>query len=132
VIILDASVLIAHFDGRDAHHMQAVSLLRAAAEADKPLAASAVTLAEVLVGPVRAGQMPAAERALAALGVTSVGLGADAAIRLAALRVNTGLKMPDCCVLLAAQDRAAQAVLSFDGKLQTAAQRAGYAITLEP
>ena len=40
----------------------------------------------------------------------------DSAVRLAKLRASTGLKMPDCCVLLAAADAGAT-VASFDGRL---------------
>jgi hypothetical protein len=44
----------------------------------------------------------------------------DTAVRLAELRVITGLKMPDCCVLLAAENAAAS-VASFDERLAQAA-----------
>jgi hypothetical protein len=37
----------------------------------------------------------------------------DTAVRLAQLRADTGLKMPDCCVLLAARDSGAS-IASFD------------------
>ena len=47
----------------------------------------------------------------------------DTAIRLAELRAATGLRMPDCCVILTAEDAAA-AVASFDERLvQTADAR---------
>jgi rRNA-processing protein FCF1 len=39
---------------------------------------------------------------------------------LARLRVNTGLKLPDCCVLLTAMDRRAT-LASFDERLLAAA-----------
>jgi predicted DNA-binding protein (UPF0278 family) len=38
---------------------------------------------------------------------------------------GTGLKMPDCCVLLAAQDATAEAVLTFDEALAREAERLG-------
>ena len=44
-----------------------------------------------------------ASAALAQLGINTVPLPDDAPQRLAVLRVRTGLKLPDCCVLLAAQ-----------------------------
>ncbi len=122
MIACDASVLIAHLDVTDAHHERAVSVLLQVAP---PLVASPITLAEVLVGPARAGRLDEAHAALTSLRVREIALADDAAGRLAALRADTGLKLPDCCVLLAAQDASAQAVLSFDERLATVARRLG-------
>jgi predicted nucleic acid-binding protein len=123
VIVLDASVLIAHLDDRDAFHARAEeALLRAA---DQPLGCSPITLAEVLVGPARQGQLDAARAALRELEVAQIPLGDGAPIQLAGLRAETGLKLPDCCVLLAAQDAAAESVLTFDDALARAAERLG-------
>jgi predicted nucleic acid-binding protein len=119
VIVVDASVLIAHLDENDALHDRAVDALLAAAE--QPLACSPITLAEVLVGPARSGRLRDARRAVARLGIAEVPLGDDAAARLAALRAETGLKMPDCCVLLAAEEARADTVLTFDDRLGRAA-----------
>ncbi len=55
MIVLDASVLIAHFDADDAHHRRATGLL--VSLVDEEFGASPISLAEVLVGPVRAGQL---------------------------------------------------------------------------
>jgi predicted nucleic acid-binding protein len=121
VIVVDASVLIAHLDASDALHERAVDALLAAA--DQPLASSPITLAGVLVGPARAGRLHDARTAVAELGVVEIALGDDAAGRLAALRAETALKMPDCCVLLAAEDARAEAVLTFDDRLAHAAER---------
>jgi toxin FitB len=119
VIVLDASVLIAHLDAADAHHEEARSLLEASG--GEALGASALTLAETFVSPARAGRLEEAESAVRRLGVEELILGADAAGRLATLRAGTRLKMPDCCVLLAALDR--QALLaSFDSSLLAAAR----------
>jgi hypothetical protein len=46
---------------------------------------------------------------------------ADTAVRLAHLRATTGLKMPDCGVLLAAEDAAAT-VASIDERLARTAE----------
>lgn len=102
MIVGDASVLIAHLDGRDARHARAVDRLLAAAE--HPLGCSPITLAEVLVGAARHGQLQTASAALEQLGIEEVALGEHAPARLARLRAETGLKLPDCCVLLAAVD----------------------------
>lgn len=125
MIVLDASVLIAHFDPSDVHHERAAELLDELADED--LAVSRLTLAEVLVGPARAGHVHRAYTALRELAVGAVGMGGDAALRLATLRAETKLKLPDCCVLLAAEDLAATAVATFDAKLADAVRRLGLA-----
>ena len=122
MMVVDASVLIAHLDATDAHHDRASSLLMDLA--DEPLAASPITVAEVLVGPVRAGQLDRATAALARLQVTTVDLRADAPARLAVLRAGTGLKLPDCCVLQAAE-QAQAAIATFDDRLAAAARELG-------
>ena len=121
MIVVDASVLIAHLDENDALHDRAVDALLAAAE--HPLGCSPITLAEVLVGPARAGRLRDARSAITDLGVAEIPLGGDAAGRLAALRAETALKLPDCCVLLAAEDGRAQTVLTFDDRLARAAEQ---------
>ena len=122
MIVLDASVLIAHLDATDAHHERATELLvNTAAET---LGASPLTLAEVLVGPARAGTIDAARAALTAMTIETVRLSDDAAIRLAVLRATSGLRLPDCCVLLAAETAHAD-VATFDDKLARAATEIG-------
>jgi predicted nucleic acid-binding protein len=124
MIVLDASVLIAHLDPRDALHDVADERLLAAA--DQPFGASTITLAEVLVGPTSAGTLGRAGAALRALEIEELPLPANAAERLAALRADTGLKLPDCCVLLAAE-AADGSVLTFDERLARAAADRGLA-----
>ncbi len=93
--------------------------------ADRQLGCSPITLAEVLVGPARRGRLDSASAAVAELEVAGIPLGADAPARLAMLRAETGLKMPDCCVLLAAQDATADGVLTFDDALAREVDRLG-------
>jgi predicted nucleic acid-binding protein len=119
VIVLDASVLIAFFDSDDAHHLVAEQLL--AESVDDEFGANSLTLAEVLVVPARLGRLEAAQTALRDLEVAELAFPADTAVRLAALRASTGLKMPDCCVLLSAEDSRAT-VASFDDRLIRTAQ----------
>ncbi len=125
MIVIDASVLIVHLDADDAHHARAGVLLEAAGST--PLAASRLTLAEVLVGPTRAGKLELAMGALAQRGIDGVGLSGDAPLRLAGLRASTRLRMPDCCVLLAAEQVNAQ-VATFDASLAAAARALGLAV----
>ena len=125
MIVLDASVLIAHLDATDLHHERASALLHDAAH--ETLAASPITLAEVLVGPARAGKVDRGTALLRDLDVTSVPLLEDAPVRLAVLRAGTGLKMPDCCVLVAAEQTFG-ALATFDDRLATAATKRGLAV----
>jgi predicted nucleic acid-binding protein len=120
VIVLDASVLIAHLDGSDRHHRKARSLLET--YSGEAFGASPITLAETLVSPARAGRLKDAEVALQRLGVKELALGGGSPGRLAELRAELGLKMPDCCVLLAAQDHEGM-VASFDSGLIAAARK---------
>lgn len=118
MIVLDASVLIAHLDGRGAHHDRARGLLEETGS--EPLGASRITLAETLVAPARAGRLEDARAALERLGVDELDLGEDAAARLARLRADTARKLPDCCVLLVAEEHGGT-VASFDSDLIAAA-----------
>jgi predicted nucleic acid-binding protein len=128
VIVFDASVLIAFLDGSDLHHDTAVELLER--ELDDEFAANPLTLAEVLVGPARAGHAAAALAALHDLEVAEQPFPPETPLRLAELRAATGLRMPDCCVLLAAQEAPAR-VASFDTRLLSAATQLGLdALTL--
>ena len=121
VIVLDASVLIGYLDDSDDHHVAAESLLAEAL--DDEIGVNPMTLAEVLVGPARDGRLEQVRGVLRAIEVIELPFPSGAADRLARLRVDTGLRMPDCCVLLAAEDNGAS-VASFDDRLvQTAKAR---------
>lgn len=124
--VLDADVLIAHLNPDDAQHSRAVGRLERAA-AQGPLAASALTVAEVLVHPTASGLGEQAYAALKAMDVTVLDIPADAAMQLASLRARTGRRMPDCCVLLAAA-RSGGAVLTFDEKLRGSAADLGIGV----
>lgn len=125
MIVLDASVLIGHLDARDPHHAEAGALL--AASGAEPLGASTITLAETLVAPARAERLDEAKAALERLGVEELNLGEDAPTRLAALRAGTGRKLPDCCVLAAAQEHSGS-IATFDADLRKAARKLGLSV----
>jgi predicted nucleic acid-binding protein len=125
VIILDASVLIGHFEPADAHHTDATALLRA--QALESFAASVITLAEVYVGAARAGQSDQLHQLLAQLQIESLDLPAGAARRLGELRATTKLRMPDCCVLYSAEQHSA-AIATFDDKLAARAADLGLTV----
>ena len=126
MIVLDASVLIAFLNPDDVHHHDADEFILRAIGDSQDLAINPVTLAEVLVSPTREGRVNDVVAELGNLGVLDVPFPPDAARALARLRV-TGLKMPDCCVLLTAIDRGA-ALVSFDDRLVGAATQQQVAV----
>lgn len=126
MIVLDASVLIAHLEGGDGHHARATDMLLE--NSHDEFASSAVTLAEVLVGALRAGRGDEARSALEELQVQTLGLDPGAAWELARMRVATGLKLPDCCVLYAARADASARLATFDVRLAAAAADLGIGI----
>jgi predicted nucleic acid-binding protein len=112
MIAVDASVLIAYLDPADAHHAAAVDLL---AEATPPLLVHPLTAAEVLVAPLRRAMADDVWATLTAIGVEVDDAPLDP-WQLAELRVGTGLKMPDCCVLATAATHRCP-VATFDDRL---------------
>lgn len=119
--VLDASILLAHLDDTDPHTEAAETIL---AEADA-LAASTITLAEVLVGAARVGRLDEQLQALSALQITEVPVKRGAAAQLARLRAETKLRMPDCCVLHAAVVCGADALATRDDRLSREAAARG-------
>ncbi|MGI8760399.1 MAG: type II toxin-antitoxin system VapC family toxin [Jatrophihabitantaceae bacterium] len=118
MIVLDASVLIAYLDADDNYHGRAGTLL--AREIDDNFAVNSLTLAELLVVPARENRLDVVREALRDLELQELPFPADTAVKLADLRASTNLKMPDCCVLLAAEDACAR-LASFDDRLADAA-----------
>ena len=122
MIVIDASVAIAIFSPRDIHHDTAVRLMSDHAEAGFIL--HTVTLAEILVGAVRAGRAHEMVARLRHMGVEEFEQPPGEAMTLAELRASTGLKMPDCCVLSIAV-RGLIPLATFDDRLATAARTRG-------
>jgi len=126
IVVVDAGVLIAHLETSAAHHDAATQRLLGIAGSE--LAASVLTVGEVLAGPARTGRVSEAQAQLDVLAVRQIAPGSDAATRLALLRARTGLKLPGCCVLLAAGDAAAQCIATFDDRLAKAALASGLTV----
>ncbi|MCL2736303.1 MAG: PIN domain-containing protein [Propionibacteriaceae bacterium] len=126
--VLDANVLIAAMDTKDEHHGVVSDFLRRVVTTDS-LYVPTLTLAEVLVGQVRCGRGEQAEAAIAAIGVTVMSCESLEALRLATLRVATGLKMPDCVVLAAALDVGAS-LATTDKTLAREAAKCGVTLAL--
>jgi predicted nucleic acid-binding protein len=127
VIVLDASVLIGHFEPADAHHTDATALLTA--HLLDSFAASVITLAEIYTGAARSGQAQAQRlhELLAQLRIEGLDLPAGAALRLGELRAATKLKMPDCCVLYSAEQHGAD-IATFDDRLAARATDLGITV----
>ena len=122
MIVLDASVLIAYLEGEDRHHEAAEALL--AREIDDDFGSNPLTLAEVFVVPTRDDRLDEVRLTLRELEIEELPFPGDTAVKLALLRSETGLKMPDCCVLLAAEHVGAR-LASFDDGLRKAAVKWG-------
>lgn len=130
MIVFDASVLIALLDADDAHHGTVVAALDALAE--QPWRISALTLAEVMS---RAAAYPdllvELGETVAELSIDVVPLDDTDVEPLARLRSSTRLRMPDCCVVQAAQQPGAQ-VLTTDGTLSRRATELGIPVVPFP
>lgn len=119
MITLDASLVIAHLNRRDPHHQTATAYLHD--HADEPLLIHSLTLAEVLVGGVKAGRGQELLDDLHAIGLQAANRHDGEPLRLAALRVETGLRLPDCCALDTALT-SGSTLATFDERLAAAAR----------
>ena len=109
----------------DPHHEAATEILLGGTPGR--MLVHTMTLAEVLVGGVRIGQGASMRDDLHSAGIVVAPSDGDEPLRLAELRVSTGMKLPDCCVLdVAIRNRAALA--TFDATLAEAAQKQGVAV----
>jgi predicted nucleic acid-binding protein len=125
VIALDASVLIAHLWPQDEHHSVATELLRE--HAGRDFAIHSLNLAEVLVGGARIGQGEQMLRDIEEIGVLAATPLPGEALRLARLRAETRLKLPDCCALDTARSIGAP-LATMDTALASAARSLGIAV----
>lgn len=122
VTVLDASILLAYFDDDDPHSEDAAEILLS----DRQLAIGTVTLAESLAIAARDGRVGDRLADIREREVQEVALAPGSASQLAFLRVGTGLRMPDCCVLLAALSTYAWAIATRDDQLRAAAAGLGF------
>lgn len=127
MIVVDTSVLVSYVEASDALSRRAQEVLDA--RLDQPWAAASMTIAEFLVGPARRGETYLARglTILDELQVTELALPAGSGIELARLRAGSGLRMPDCCVLLTAQRHDAT-LATFDVRLAREARLRGLSV----
>jgi predicted nucleic acid-binding protein len=113
LIVLDASILIAHLDPSDALHSAAVAALKTHAVDDLVLPASAY--AEVLVDPARKRRIGSVRSQVQALFIRMEPIGEAIAVRAADLRArHRALRLPDALVIAAGDELGAQLVLTGD------------------
>ena len=122
-MVVDASVLIALMNPDDVHHADAVVLVRRGAIAGG-LVAHPVTVAESAVGAAKRGRLEQVRRAFDGLGLVTARSDPGEPWRLAALRADARLPLPDCCVLDLAME-SGLALATFDARLAGAARRRG-------
>lgn len=125
-MVLDAGVLIALMNPGDAHYADAVAVVRRGAVAGA-LVAHAMTVAESAVGAAEHGLLEQVRRAFDGLGLATAESDDEQPWRLAALRAETRLPLPDCCVLDVAIESGGD-LATFDTRLAAAARRHGVAL----
>jgi len=105
VAVFDADVLIAYLGREDVNHGDAVGRMRKALEPGTRRVISAVNYSEVLIGPLRSAG-PSGAKTLDAMlvrfGIETIQVDLALARSAAAVRVRTGLKLPDAYALATA------------------------------
>lgn len=125
VVVLDASALIALYDSKDAHHLWALEMFRDTLSFE--LMMPVLTYAEVLVHPIRANLRSRFEKSIRGLGISFSELLAEDTLRLAELRVETKLRMPDVVVLHQAL-KTSGSLATTDKGLALAARKLGLGV----
>jgi predicted nucleic acid-binding protein len=119
VVVFDSDVLIGFLNRDDVHHTDAVARVRAALAPGTRRLLCAVSYAEILIGPVRAGVSERVKQMLVQFNIETTEVDMALAERAAAVRARTNLKLPDAFVLataIHAEHRGQQDVVlaSFD------------------
>jgi predicted nucleic acid-binding protein len=122
--VLDADVVIAVLDDRDAHHAAAARSLRRMLTDGTRMLMSLVNYAEVLVSPAAdPATLRAAVGAIDAAGIELIAPTAAVAHDVARLR-NSGASLPDAFALATARTQGA-VLATFDQDVRKAARAAG-------
>jgi predicted nucleic acid-binding protein len=112
-VVLDASVLVAFFSSRDAHHDDATALVRGFLVQRRSLLISAVTYAEILVHPLRQANERAIDEFLERARISIVPIDRAIAAGAARLRAFEALKLPDA-LTCATADACRAELATFD------------------
>ena len=113
--LLDSSIVIGALNRHDALHEAASRAVRAERERHA-LAISALTYAEIMVGPLRAGGRAVAVVERFAAQVRIVDLSPDIARLAAELRAARGLKLPDAVIVATGLRLGADVILTADAR----------------
>jgi predicted nucleic acid-binding protein len=114
VALLDTSIVVGALNRDDALHAAASRAVRAERE-QHALAISALTYAEILLGPLRAGGRAVEIVERFAAQVRIVDLSPEIARLAAGLRAGRGLKLPDA-VVVATGMRVADVIVTADAR----------------
>jgi predicted nucleic acid-binding protein len=106
VVVFDSDVLIGFLNAADAHHAEAVELMRDSLAPGTRRRLSAVNYSEILIGPIRAGKHTSdhVEAMLGRFAIEITIVDRALARRAAAIRARTDLKLPDAYALATAMD----------------------------
>jgi predicted nucleic acid-binding protein len=115
VALLDTSIVIGALNRDDALHRTASQAVRVERERHA-LAISALTYAEILVGPLRAGGRAVEVVERFAAQVQVVELSADIARLAAELRAGRGLKLPAAVIVATGLRLGADVILTADAR----------------
>ncbi len=114
-VVVDTAPFIYILESNPQYAEQFVGLFEAAAAGKLSIALSTITLAEVLTGPLKAGQTALAKRYEKALSsYTLISVTPPIAVLAAQLRVQYRLKLPDAIQLATALDTGAAAFVTHD------------------
>lgn len=125
LVVLDASALIALVSSKDPHHNWALEMFRDTASFE--LQMSALTQAEVLVHPARAGKLEKFLKLIRGLGLEITPIEEADSSKLASIRSTTNLKMPDAVVLHQAM-KVKGSIATTDNKLAQVAKANGLGV----
>lgn len=95
IAVFDSDVIIGYLNRNDAHHDEARQIMRRASAPRTRRQICAVTLAEVLVGPLRAGRAQTIWDMVAGLSFEIIPADTGLSSRAAAVRADKNLKLPD-------------------------------------
>lgn len=123
MIVVDAGVLIALWDRSDVHFRAARDIF----DAHPRSSMHPINLGEALAHTIRNDDELWARERLPLLGVREATVAEDQGFALARARVETSLKMPDCCALVCAEELGV-ALATFDRRLAEVARTRGIAV----
>jgi predicted nucleic acid-binding protein len=102
VVVFDSDVLIGFLNRDDAHHQDAVQVVRDSMSPGSRRLLCSVNYAEIMVGPVLAGTHEVVDQMLVQFSIETIIVDMDLAKRAATVRARTNVKLPDAFALATA------------------------------